>query len=83
MKNVKTFEQHQENLNTSDAGSSKINEFFGDSLSDGEVNIKIDGDDDEGKKIIVDEIQKILNNVGGIFNLYLDGNKIPSRKGNN
>ena len=72
---IKSFEQFNKTLKNS------TNErYFGGSDSDGEVNIKIDGDDEGTKKIIVKEIQILLNNFGGRINLYLDGERIHSRE---
>lgn len=53
--------------------------YFGGSINDGVVNIKIDGDDEIAKKNIVKQIQNILNNYSGMVNLYLDGEQIESR----
>ena len=72
--NIKSFEKFNKTLKNS------TNErYFGGSDSDGEVNIKIDGEDEGTKKIIVKEIQILLNNFGGRINLYLDGEQIESR----
>ena len=59
--------------------SSTNERYFGGSDSNSEVNIKINGDYEMGKKRITKEIQNLLNNFGGRINLYLDGEQIESR----
>ena len=48
-------------------------EFFGG--AEGEVNINIDG---HGlvKEVVIDEIKKLLKNMGGDINLSVDGEKV-------
>lgn len=76
---VKRIVLEKIDLNTT---NDKIEEYFGGSGLDGEVNIKIDGDDDEAKEIIVNIIKDSLKHIGGSFNLYLDGNKIYNTDNN-
>ena len=70
--NIKSFEQFNKTLKN----STNENYFGG---SDEEINIEIDGDDEELKKSIVKEIQILLNSYSGKINLYLDGEQIESR----
>ena len=48
-------------------------EFFGG--AEGQVNINIDGDG-LVKEAVINEIKKLLKNIGGDINLLVDGEKV-------
>lgn len=77
-KNVKKFNEYKEYKEINDEES--VNEYHFWTKSEGEVNISVYGDDEEGKMMMIEEIQKALNDHERQFNynLLLDGDILRS-----